>query len=61
MLGLTGVLLSEDQRTRLRDIANKGPVHRTIMSAIHVETRLAPQWIAALRRLAMSMLLQERT
>ena len=60
MLELTGVL-SEDQRTRLRDIANKGPVHRTIMSAIHAETRLAPQWIAALRRLTISMLLEERT
>jgi len=38
---LTG-MLSEDQRARLLDIANKCPVHRTLMSEIHVETRLAP-------------------
>jgi len=38
---LTGVL-SDDQRARLLDIANKCPVHRTLMSEIHVETRLAP-------------------
>jgi len=36
---LTGVL-SDDQRARLLDIANKCPVHRTLMSEIHVETRL---------------------
>jgi len=40
-LELTGVL-SEEQRARLLDIANKCPVHRTLMSEIHVETRLAP-------------------
>ena len=34
--------LSDDQRARLLDIANKCPVHRTLMSEIHVETRLAP-------------------
>jgi putative redox protein len=39
---LTGAL-SDDQRTRLLDIANKCPVHRTLMSEIHVETRLAPR------------------
>ncbi len=38
---LTGVL-SDDQRARLLDIANKCPVHRTLMSEIHVESRLAP-------------------
>ena len=38
---LTGVL-SNDQRARLLDIANKCPVHRTLMSDIHIETRLAP-------------------
>jgi putative redox protein len=36
---LTGVL-TDDQRARLLDIANKCPVHRTIMSEIHVESRL---------------------
>ena len=39
-LELSGVL-SDDQRARLLDIANKCPVHRTLMSEIHVETRLA--------------------
>jgi len=38
---LTGVL-SDDQRARLLDIANKCPVHRTLMSEIHVESRLVP-------------------
>jgi putative redox protein len=38
---LTGVL-SDDQRARLLDIASKCPVHRTLMSDIHIETRLAP-------------------
>ena len=60
MLELTGAL-SDDQRTRPLDIANKCPVHRTLMSEIDVETRLAPQWIGALRRLTISMLLEERT
>jgi putative redox protein len=36
---LTGVL-SEEQRGRLLDIANKCPVHRTLTSEIHIETRL---------------------
>ena len=36
---LTGAL-SDDQRARLLDIASKCPVHRTLMSAIHVESRL---------------------
>jgi putative redox protein len=36
---LTGAL-NDDQRARLLDIANKCPVHRTLMSDIHVETRL---------------------
>jgi putative redox protein len=37
---LAGVL-SDDQRARLLDIANKCPVHRTLMSEIHIESRLA--------------------
>lgn len=36
---LIGVL-SDDQRARLLDIANKCPVHRTLMSEIHIESRL---------------------
>ena len=36
---LTGVL-SEDQRARLLEIANKCPVHRTLTSKIHIQTRL---------------------
>ena len=36
---LTGAL-SDDQRARLLDIASKCPVHRTLMSEIHVESRL---------------------
>ena len=38
---LTGAL-SDDQRTHLLEIANNCPVHRTLISEIHVETRLAP-------------------
>jgi putative redox protein len=33
--------LTEEQRTRLLEIANKCPVHRTLTSEIHVESRLA--------------------
>jgi len=36
---LTGSL-SDEQRARLLDIANKCPVHRTLASEIHVQTRL---------------------
>jgi uncharacterized OsmC-like protein len=36
---LTGVL-SDDQRARLLEIANKCPVHRTLTSEIHIQTRL---------------------
>jgi putative redox protein len=36
---LTGSL-SEEQRARLLDITNKCPVHRTLASEIHVQTRL---------------------
>ena len=36
---LTGVL-SEDQRARLLEIANQCPVHRTLTSEIHIQTRL---------------------
>jgi putative redox protein len=38
---LTG-MLDDEQRARLLDIANKCPVHRTLMSDIHVETWLVP-------------------
>jgi len=37
---LTG-MLSEEQRARLLDIASKCPVHRTLKSEIHIETRLS--------------------
>ena len=37
---LTGEL-TDDQRARLLDIANKCPVHRTLMSEIHIQTELA--------------------
>jgi putative redox protein len=32
--------LSEDQRARLLDIANRCPVHRTLVSEINIQTRL---------------------
>jgi putative redox protein len=32
--------LSQEQRARLLEIANKCPVHRTLTSEIHIETRL---------------------
>lgn len=32
--------LSEEQRTRLLEIANKCPVHKTLTSEIHITTRL---------------------
>jgi putative redox protein len=38
---LTGAL-NDDQRARLMDIANKCPVHRTLKSEIHIETKLTP-------------------
>lgn len=34
--------LSEEQRARLLEIANKCPVHRTLKSEINIQTRLAP-------------------
>ncbi len=37
---LTGVL-SEEQRTRLLEIARKCPVHRTLTSEIRIRSRLA--------------------
>lgn len=40
-VGLDGEL-SEEQRTRLLEIANKCPVHRTLTSEISISTRLAP-------------------
>ena len=36
---LTG-MLSEEQRRRLLEIADKCPVHRTLTSEIHIQTRL---------------------
>ena len=33
--------LDDEQRSRLLDIANKCPVHRTLTSEIHIRTRLA--------------------
>jgi len=33
--------LSNEQRARLLDIANKCPVHRTLTSEIHIQTRLS--------------------
>ena len=36
---LTG-MLSEEQRLRLLEIADKCPVHRTLTSEIHIQTRL---------------------
>jgi putative redox protein len=35
--------LSEEQRTRLLEIANKCPAHRTLTSEIHIRTRLIGQ------------------
>jgi uncharacterized OsmC-like protein len=32
--------LTEEQRTRLLEIANKCPVHKTLTSQIHIQTRL---------------------
>jgi putative redox protein len=39
-LEFSGVL-SGDQRARLLDIASKCPVHRTLTSEIHIQSRLA--------------------
>jgi putative redox protein len=38
-LSLDGAL-TEEQRARLLDIANRCPVHRTLMSEISIQTRL---------------------
>jgi len=35
-----GGSLSDEQRARLLEIANKCPVHRTLTSEIHIQTRL---------------------
>jgi putative redox protein len=40
-LRLVGAL-SDEQRTRLLEIAEKCPVHRTLTSEINIRTRLAP-------------------
>jgi len=34
--------LSDDQRARLMEIADKCPVHRTLVSEINIRTTLAP-------------------
>jgi putative redox protein len=34
--------LNDDQRTRLLEIADRCPVHRTLMSKVSVRTRLKP-------------------
>jgi putative redox protein len=34
--------LTDEQRRRLLEIADKCPVHRTLTSKMHIETRLAP-------------------
>lgn len=39
--------LTDEQRTRLIDIANKCPVHRTLSSEINIQTRLAASAAAA--------------
>lgn len=36
--------LSEEQRQKLLEIANKCPVHRTLTSEIKVRSKLAPSW-----------------
>jgi uncharacterized OsmC-like protein len=33
-------VLSEEQQVRLLEIADKCPVHRTLTSEIHIQTRL---------------------
>ncbi len=38
--------LTDEQRARLLDIANRCPVHRTLTSEIKVRSRLAPSWDA---------------
>ena len=38
-IALSGAL-SEEQRTRLREIADRCPVHRTLTSEISIQTRL---------------------
>jgi uncharacterized OsmC-like protein len=35
-----GVLVSEEQQRRLLEIANKCPVHRTLVSRVHIDSRL---------------------
>jgi putative redox protein len=34
--------LTEEQRTRLLEIADRCPVHRTLTSEVSIRTRLAP-------------------
>ena len=36
--------LTEEQREKLLEIANKYPVHRTLTSEIKVRSKLAPSW-----------------
>lgn len=36
--------LTEEQRQKLLEIANKCPVHRTLTSQISIQSKLAPSW-----------------
>jgi putative redox protein len=40
---LVGPSLSDEQRARLLDIANKCPVHKTLSGTIRIETELTPR------------------
>jgi putative redox protein len=44
-ISLTGDL-SDEQRERLLEIANRCPVHRTLVSPVHIQTRLATAGIS---------------
>jgi len=39
--------LSDDQRQRLLEIANRCPVHRALTSEVRIETRIAPMNVPA--------------
>jgi putative redox protein len=42
-LHLQGSALTDEQRTRLLEIANKCPVHKTLSGTIRIETELTPK------------------